>query len=147
MLNPTDLENAYAEFSVDLHKSLPDGVISVDIELLHSLNLLHTDLSDDGEIQESSYQFYVIETTEKLTLYNQDYIVWIIPRVINNQSSTLVLIALNTSPKPHLEMGYSASGVYNTSKLVLGVLNRFLNEITENQEVIVNIENDKKTGS
>jgi len=138
-----DLDNAYEEFIADLPRCLPDGMIPINLDLLNSLDLLHLDLSNEENIKESTHQFYVIETTEKLTLYNQDYVVWIVPRILDHETSTLVLIALNTSPKLHLEIGYTATGAYNSSKIVLGVLNKLLSEIKENQELIVKIE---KTG-
>lgn len=147
MINPIDLENRFEEFMQNLPQYLPDGVLPVDLELLNSLGMLHADLSNEEEVHESIYQFYVIETADKLTLYNQNYIIWIVPRIDASHTSTLVLVALNSFNKPHLEMAYSASGVYNTSRLVLGILNRFLNEIKETQELICKMENNRPTGS
>jgi hypothetical protein len=46
----------------------------------------------------------------------------------------LVLIALNQKGIPRLELAFLTTDVYNTSKLVLRILEKFLHEIQENEE-------------
>lgn len=149
MMNPIELEQAFEEMVEHLPRYLPDGIVSVDLHFLQSIDLLHSDMSDseEDEIEGSNHQFYVIETAEKLTLYNQEFVIWIIPQLIEKESATTVFIALNNTPRPHLEMAFVATGVFNTSRLVLGILNRLLNEIKENEDLIVRMEEKRKTGS
>lgn len=128
------LEQCYKEYTKNLTEWIPDGVISVDLELLHKLDLLDqsaTDLSLG-----LTHYFQVIETFEKITLVNEKFVIWIVPELQNNQLVTYTLIALNSEKGPKLELAFSTSGVYNSSKLVLRVLEKFLIEIQENEELM-----------
>jgi len=64
MLNPKDLEEAYQDFSTNLNKWAPDGVIEVNLALLSDLGLLHT-ADSEKEKAELPFSFNVIETAEK----------------------------------------------------------------------------------
>ena len=140
MLDPTELEVLYQHYSSHLNDSAPDTIIDVNLQTLESLNLLDIYLLDESLLFPSTQDhFYMVETDDKLTLFNQDFIVWIVPHVLDDASSTLGYIAINNSIKPHLELIFSASGVYNTSRIVLTVLNAFLKEIKENEETMAKI--------
>jgi hypothetical protein len=80
---------------------------------------------------------HMIESADKITLVNNDFIVWIIPETRRQIPSTYTLIALNNEVRdPQLEVVFVASGVYNTSRLVLKVLEKFLMEIQETENVL-----------
>lgn len=128
------LEQCYKEYTKNLTEWIPDGVISVNLELLHRLDLL-----DQNTVDLSlglTHYFQVIETFEKITLVNEKFVIWIVPELQNNQLVTFTLIALNSEKGPRLELAFSTSGVYNSSKLVLRVLEKFLLEIQENEELM-----------
>lgn len=134
MIDPLELEKAYQGYMDNLQSYMPDGLFTVDLELLQQLNLLdQTDQQTDAPdlLNES---FYVIESEEKLTLFNQKYAVWIVPQLVDNSPVTCTLIARNENNRPHLEMGFITSGIYNHSSLVLKILERFLEEIDENEK-------------
>ncbi len=135
MVDPTELEEAYAQFTRNLSKWIPDGFVQIDLQLLQSLDLLHSDLAETDEDEDSlTYYFHVIESDDKLTLFNDEFVVWIIPD--GDHATTYALIARATDSDLELEMGFAAAGVYNSSELVLKVLEQFLLEIKENEALI-----------
>ena len=141
MVNPAKLEEAFEEYIHDLPKWTPDGIIEVDIFLLKQLGLLHhTD--DDEKILQSQFPFFfhVVETDDKVTLFNNQFAVWIVPKSEGEEASTLTLIALIDSEEtPHLEMAFSTGGIYNTPKCVLKVLRHYLTEVIDTEQIIDSI--------
>ncbi len=136
MDDPSALEEHFEEYITNLKSYLPDGVIEVDLQLLQELDLLHIEdnTADDSTLSQS---FYVIESSEKLTLFNERFAVWIVPQLIEETPMTYTLIAMNHSDKPHLEMAFATTGVYNHSGLVLRILEKFLDQIDENEKEII----------
>ena len=49
------------------------------------------------------------------------------------------MIALLQNNKPHLEIVYQTSGVYNTPRYILKVLQHFLTEVLDTEAVISSI--------
>lgn len=139
MASLTQLEEAYAEFSQDLGHHLPDGLVHVDLSLLHRLDLLT--FNDEGLAPSPSitHYFHVVESPEKITLFNERYAVWIIPEMVGQTPTTYCLIGLNGDDCVQLELGFHATGIYNTSRTVLRVLEQFLEEIQENEEELTKI--------
>lgn len=135
MNNLAALEKHYKKFSSDLAQWLPEGIIHVDISLLHRLNLLNYHHLDRYDPALTRY-FQAIETHEKITLLNEEFVVWIVPEHVGSLSITYTLIATNPDENPHLEMAFATSGVYNTSRLVLRILEKYLHEIHENEEAL-----------
>jgi hypothetical protein len=140
MINPNVLEEAYKEFSKDLLKWVPDGIIQVDLKLLNDLGLLNNaelehSISDD----QLNHYFHIIETPDKVTLFNEQFAIWIVPQLVDETPTTTTLIALLQSNKPHLEIVYLTSGVYNTPKYILKVLQHFLEEVQDTEAVISSI--------
>jgi hypothetical protein len=144
MINPAILEGAYEEFSRDLHKWIPDGVIHVDLKLLNDLGLLNN-VELEHSINEANLTlyFHIIETPEKVTLFNDQFAIWIIPQLVDDLPTTTAMIALLHTDKPHLEIVYTTSGVYNTPKYILKILQHFLAEVQDTEAVILSI--GKKT--
>lgn len=134
-MNPEELEIDYQKYICNLKEFAPDGVVEIDLSLLQELGLLSC---ADEESDETSltHNFYVVESPDKLTLFNQKYVVWIVPKLIDQTPTTYTLIALNDKKQRHLEMVFSTSGVYNHSSLVLRILEKFLEQIEENEEEI-----------
>ncbi len=135
------LDLSYEQFMNHLPELVPDGIIQVDLQLLQKLGLLHEEVDSDSTSSLTRY-FHVVESKEKITLFNDQFVTWIVPEKINNEPHTLVLVALNSTPKPKLEMVFSMAGIYNTSRLVLRVLEKFLSDIQENEDLISNLLNE-----
>lgn len=143
-MNPIQLEEAYRDFTENFQKWAPDGFINVNLQLLQELGLLSNTEIEISDPESLSQQFHVIETNEKVTLFNKQFAVWIIPQTDTELPSTLILIALIQNLKPHLEIVYTTSGVYNTPKYILRVLQHFLSEVLDTEAILSSI-NKKKT--
>jgi hypothetical protein len=140
MENPIELETSYKEYMENLSQATPDGILEVDLALLQTYGLLGCEDPPTEGDNTLTHFFHVIEAPEKITLFNDQFVVWIVPQVIDNLSTTFTLVALNTGRKPRLELVFSAAGVYNTSHLVLRILEHILQEIQENEELITKIQ-------
>ena len=135
-MSPEELEFDYQKYISDLKTFVPDGVVEIDLSLLHELGLLSCDENTEEEDTALTHNFYVVESNDKLTLFNQKYVVWIVPKLVEQTPKTFTLIALNDKKQTHLEMVFATSGVYNHSSLVLKILERFLEQIEENEDEI-----------
>ncbi len=138
-MNPIELEEAYKDFTENFSKWVPDGVIPVGIKLLQELDLLDGHNFDHSSSDELTSQFHVIETPDKVTLFNEQFAIWIVPQAESETPSTITLIALIHQKKPHLEIVFSTSGVYNSPRYILKVLHHFLNEVLDTEAVISSI--------
>lgn len=121
----------------------PETLVPVDLSLLQRFGLLdyhHRPTVDPGLTR----YFQVIETPEKITLINEEFVAWIVPEKMQDSSATYVLIALNSSEELQLEVAFYTTGVYNTSHLVLRVLEKFLYEIQETEEFLQRLKNDSR---
>lgn len=137
MTNPVELDKAFTSFITDLPRWMPEGVIDVDMELLQEVGLLTAEEYEESDIpEELPHYFHVIETAEKVTLFNHQFAIWIVPHTVDEVSLTLVMISLLKETGPHLEVAFSTRGVYNTPKFVLKLLRHYLNEVIDNEEAI-----------
>jgi GTPase SAR1 family protein len=130
MKNLKEIEKSFIDCCNHLDDQGADSLIEIDLRLLHELELLNH--KDDTA---STRYFKVFERPEKITLVNDDYIVWIVPMMMETHPVTMTLIAKNKQ-KPSLELTLIASGVYNTSQIVLQVLEKLLQEVEENDGLL-----------
>lgn len=131
----SQLEDCYQNFIKNINNLLPEGIVDVDLKLLQKHNLLNYHQKDKRDPSLTRY-FQVIESNEKITLVNEQFVIWIVPEKFNYVPITYTLIALNQDKIPHLEMAFAASGCYNSSRLVLRLLEIFLQEIQETEELL-----------
>jgi hypothetical protein len=134
--NPQELEADYKKYTSDLKRFAPDGVVEIDLSFLHELGLLSYEESTTLEQSTLTHNFYVVESPDKLTLFNHKFVVWIVPQLIEQIPTTYTFIASNNKCQTHLEMVFSTCGVYNHSSLVLRILEKFLEQIEENEKAI-----------
>lgn len=139
MLNPTQLEEAFKDFTQNFQKWAPDGVISVNLSVLHELGLLNHANFEQPPTDSLMHYFHVVETSDKVTLFNEQFAVWIVPKVLDDFPTTLTFIALLQNNKARLEIVFSTEGVYNTPKYILKVLQHFLTEVIDNESIISSI--------
>lgn len=131
------IEESYKKFVKNLNKFIPEGFYNVDLDLLYQLDLLHFKPLPMKRDSSVSRYFQIVETKEKITLINDQFVVWIIPGKFNEVPVTYTLIALNRGEnEPQLEASFVTRGIYNSSRLVLKILEKFLGEIQENEIVI-----------
>ncbi len=74
---------------------LPDGIVEVDLALLHRLGLLKYH-SDEKERFSLTRYFHVIESPDKITLINEQFLIWIVPEQINDIPATYTLICFKS---------------------------------------------------
>ncbi|MDB6081864.1 MAG: hypothetical protein JWO53_1136 [Chlamydiia bacterium] len=140
------LDSSYEQFMNHLPELIPDGVLEVDLPLLQKLGLLN----DDGTAssgQSLTRYFHVVEAKEKITLFNDQFVIWVVPEKIEEEPTTLVLIAMNNESKLKLELAFVTSGIYNTSRLVLRIIEKLLSEIQENEDLIFHFEHHSQAKS
>jgi len=136
MHNLAIIEECYQRFIAQWPHLLPDGMHFIDLKLLKNMKLLQFHINEKFDEDMLTRYFHVVETREKITLINEEFVVWIVPDMDPKAQLTTVLVALNKQPLPILECGYQAQGVYNTSALVLKLLEKMLNDIHENEQII-----------
>lgn len=140
MHNLSIIEEYYKKFIKDIYHWIPDGIFVVNLDLLNHFDLLHFQPTTKHKDPILTRYFHIIESREKITLINDEFIIWIIPAHLEHISLTYTLIAINKlDQEPQLEAAFVASGVYNTSKLVLKILERFLAEIQENEQTLARL--------
>lgn len=133
------MEAAFKEAIKNMKNWAPEEVIQIDEELLNRLNLLNEPFKSDGQpLQTNSFHF--VESDDKVTLFNNEFVIWIVPENEQGQLVTYTLIALNHAPAPHLELVFVTEGDYNNSHLVLRLLEKFLSEIQETEEMLQQME-------
>lgn len=137
----TKLDQHFNRYMKELTKWLPDGIIKVDLPLLKGFDLLDDNLDERSPPALTRY-FQVVESFEKITLINDQFVIWIVPQR-EEALKTLTLITMNHPNFLKLELAFLTSEPYNTSRLVLRVLEKFLFEIQENEEFIKRLANQK----
>ena len=139
MHNISNIEKCFKMYLKEINHWPPENIISVNLALLNELNLLNYHSMGPEENLLTRY-FHVIEASEKITLINNEFIIWIVPEKIDDKPITYAIIALNEEKKtPKLELAFTVSGVYNSSQMVLRVLEKFLFEIQENEALLKKI--------
>jgi hypothetical protein len=142
MLNPSRIEETYREFMSNLNKWVHEGIIDIDLKFLFDNDLLEVieNESEEEDPDDLTQYFDVIHGDEKATLYNEQFVVWIIPKMENSEPITYVLIAINQPDKAVLELVFTTRGVYNTPRHVLEVLQHFLLETLDTEATISSME-------
>ncbi len=140
MLNPMQIEQAYKDFMGNLPACAHDGILSINLGFLYDQGLLGTMSANDDDSEDLTQYFHVIESPEKVTLFNEHFMVWIIPKMEEEQPVTFVLIATNQGEKAQLEIVFTTHGVYNSPRYVLKVLQHFLADMLETEATLISFE-------
>lgn len=143
MLDPTQMEESYQQFMSNLNNWAHDGVLHIDLQILHELGLLASMQHDIGGPEDLTQYFHVLESPEKVTLFNEQFVIWIVPKMDREIPVTYVLIALSQPKEAHLEIVFTTEGVYNTPRYVLKVLQYFLVDMLETEETLTSIEKNQ----
>ncbi len=135
MSNLKTIEKSFKVLINKLDELNHENFINVDLEFLQKHDLLHFHQLKSSNHALTRY-FQVIESFEKITLINEEFVVWIVPENIEGRSVIYTLVALNKDPEPKLELVFLLSGVYNSTQLVLKVLEKLLLEIEETESLL-----------
>ena len=137
MVNPEKLDEYYLKFIKDPTYWVQDDTININLELLKDWGLLNQTEDEEALLQDQfPFYFHVLENNSKVTLFNNQFIIWIVPSVSDENPFTTVMIALIKNEDLKLEIVYNTKGVYNTPKYILKTLRHFLTEVIETEEEI-----------
>lgn len=144
MINPADLEKIYQNYIHHLSDYIPDGIVPVNEEIIMNfgIDVAKSDLAPSN--LEPYCYFYVIESPDKITLINDEFIVWIVPTLKQMDPLTYTLIARNNENEPELELAFTTQGPYNSPNTVLRILEGFLMEIKENEKLITKLDHEEE---
>lgn len=134
------IEQSYKDFMGNLPGCAHDGVLSINLGFLYDQGLLGSLTASDDETEDLTQYFHVIESPEKVTLFNEHFIVWIVPKMEEEQPVTFVLIANHQEDKANLEIVFTTYGVYNSPRYVLKVLQHFLSDMLETEATLISFE-------
>lgn len=140
MHNFSKIEEFYNKCINDLDHSVHEGIFIVNLDLLHRFDLLHFGPQEEPSNGMLERYFQMVETPEKLTLVNEEFVIWIFPSQLENEPVTYTMIALNHPEGPKLEAVFIAAGVYNQSNLIMRLLEGFMAEIQDNERMLSNME-------
>lgn len=143
MSDPKVLEEHFQSFIKNLPAYLPDGIAAVDIKLIEELGLLKIEDIDKQAQDPINHYFHVLETPDKITLYNDLFGIWIVPHNTDTNSKTFIFIGILQNKKPHLEMAFSTEGVFNTPKYIMKILQHYLNEVQDVEAIIASMDKKK----
>lgn len=138
-MTPNELEEAYQNFNQNFKKWVPDGIIQIDLESLCEMGLLNQEDFDEEEPDDVTQYFHVLETPDKITLLNEKFAIWIVPKMVENTATTHTYISQLQKDKLHLELVYETTGVYNNPKFILKVLQHFLIDVIDTDAIISSI--------
>lgn len=139
-MNPMQLDQAFNDFTANLQSWIPEGIIEVNLSLLEKTGLLNFKAFEESQGSEQlPHYFHVVEAAEKVTLFNNQFAIWIVPKMLDEDPITLVMIALINENNTHLEIVFSTKGVYNSPKFVIRLLKFYLSEVIDNEEAISSI--------
>jgi hypothetical protein len=143
MLNPVQLEEIFRKYSEDIAKWAHDGILDVNLALLNECGLIDKMNEEIDDTDDITQYFHVIESMEKVTLFNEQFAIWIIPKMDLENPTTYVLIALIQKSNTNLELVFQTTGVYNTPRYVLKVLQHFLVDMLETEATVTAFEKNQ----
>lgn len=135
MLDPSYMEEAYQTYMSNL-KRWVDCIQCVDLAFLDSIDLLRY---WESETSPAHLNFNVIESLDKVSLFNDNFVVWLVPDLSHAEAMTYILIASVHQESLHMELVLSASGVYNSSYLLMRVVDALIADIQENDAILANL--------
>lgn len=128
------LDSYYEKWIEGVKDQSHELLLEVDDALLERMGL--TKEGDFKEKQRLESRFFrVVQRGDKMILYNDTFVVWIVPAPAE-MNATYTWIALIDHIAQGFEVGFVAREHYNTSKLVLRLLEQFLKEIEENEQLV-----------
>lgn len=134
-----ELNRAFEKVMEDFPNLPSEAIVDVDLKFLDSMGLTNEgEYVNPNEAFERSFK--VIEGHNRITLFNNQFVIWILPEIMDGTPATYALIGLRGDETVKLEVVFLAKGPFNSSRLVLRLLDRYLTEIQEIEELLHKIE-------
>lgn len=139
--NKSELDYYYNKIIKGVASIPKDEIVEVNQKFIDEIGIGQKDRlsTEKDRIQR---RFHVVETNDRITLWNQYYVIWIIPNQMEEELKTIVLIADNRPKEPKLLNILFIKGIYNNSTFILQLIDQMLAELQENDQFIVDIEED-----
>ena len=130
-----ELNTAFEKAMESFPTMPPESIIEVNLDILQEMGLTgEGDYINPNEDFERSFK--VLESSNRITLYNSQFVIWVIPEIIDGMPATYALIGLREKTGLKSEVVFLARGPFNSSRLVLRLLDRYLTDIQETEEFI-----------
>ncbi|WP_348663598.1 hypothetical protein [Chlamydia vaughanii] len=127
------LEEFYRRSICNKGAAFPEGFMDIADVLSHTTPELKIDPDSDRPAND----FIIAESADKLTLFNADFAVWLVPELVQGETVTRGYIALYRSGGAYTpELAFQASGEYNQSALILEALQLYLQDIKDTESVL-----------
>ncbi|AHC17403.1 hypothetical protein [Chlamydia trachomatis] len=124
------LEDFFRRSITNHNTAFPEGFLDIsDVLARSALDFKAEELADSAV-----NDFIVSESSDKLTLFNTNFAVWLVPTLVDGEAITRGYIALNQGEEFSPELAFEASGKYNNSSLILGALRRYLCDIQDTEK-------------
>lgn len=136
------LDSFFEHLSTHTPDLLPDGILDINVQTLHNLQLL-SDPPEDSQDVPASATLQAVESDGRITLYNDTFALWIVPQQNATPPATITFIARKLGDSFSPEAAFRTKGIYNRSKTILRIIDRFLSEIQENESVIDTFEHPR----
>lgn len=133
------LDAFFQKLSTNTGEFFPDGIVDINVKILHDLRLLSEDPPTIHEAPPSSL-LQAVESEGKITLYNEKFALWIVPQANTFPPTTITFIARRSEETIIPEVAFRTQGMHNRSKTILRLIDRFLTEIQETESVIARLE-------
>lgn len=117
-------------------KELPDGILDINIRVLQALQLLSEDNLPASQLLQA------VESKEKITLFNDRFILWISLQEKESPPATVVFVARRLDEGLKAELGFRTRGIYNRSKTILRLIDRFVADIQETETILSELSGD-----
>ena len=124
------LEDFFRRSIANRNTAFPEGILDISDILARST----LDFKAEGLTDRAANDFIVSESPDKLTLFNGNFVVWLVPELVNGEAITRGYIAVNQGETFSPELAFEASGKYNNSSLILEALRRYLCDIRDTEK-------------
>ena len=133
------LDGFFQRLSANTGEFFPDGVVDINVKILHTLGLLSDAPPALLEAPASSL-LQAVESDGRITLFNEKFALWIVPQANTPVPTTVTFIARRAGEVFSPEVAFRTQGIHNRSKTILRIIDRFLAEIQETESVIAKLE-------
>ncbi|ANH78473.1 hypothetical protein [Candidatus Chlamydia sanziniae] len=127
------LEKFYRQSILNQATAFPEGYVNI----ADVISYPHVDPSEDLLKDHPDNDFIIAESADKLTLFNADFAIWLVPEVVEGEAVTRGYIALHDAEgQCYPELAFEAVGQYNQSSLILEALQLYLKEIKDTEKTL-----------
>lgn len=141
MVSVEKLNEYFDYLSNNTQELLPDGILDINLKTLQNLHLLSE--NTEGTTPQASTMLQAVESGDKITLFNERFVLWIAPQRNSEEPTTFVYVARRMNDQIKPELGFKTQGIHNRSKVIVRLIDHFLTEIQETDELLSQLEGER----